>query len=58
MCLRKGCWLTEELGEQGGLSEREGDGERPLLLSERGDVALQRKLACGATELGFSSKRK
>lgn len=44
-----------ELGGQGGLSEREADGERARLLSPGGD---RKKPTCGAAKVGFSSKRK
>lgn len=54
-CSGGGCWVRAGRRGQGGLSEREGDGER---LSEGGDAALKRNLACGATRVGFSSKRK
>lgn len=37
---------------------READGERTRLLSQGGDAALKDKRACGATTVGFSSKRK
>lgn len=53
-----GCRSRRGLGEQGGLSERDGERAGAQLLSQRGDAPLENKLACGATMVGFSSKRK
>lgn len=44
VCSGGGCGMRRVLGEQWGLSEREGDGERTRLLSQGGDTALRSKL--------------
>lgn len=45
VCSGGGCGMRRELGEQGGLSEREGDGEWTRPLSQGGDSAFKNKLA-------------